>query len=81
MKRIPSLLNSSHLRKVTAYLLVYSVINAPVWAITSANITSATNAAATTAAGTTTVGVTADKAVVNWNNCKRSLNFDSLEKV
>jgi hypothetical protein len=34
MKRIPSLLNSSHLRKVTAYLLVYSVINAPVWAIT-----------------------------------------------
>jgi filamentous hemagglutinin family protein len=68
MKRLPSLLNSSHLRKVTAYLLVYSVINAPVWALTSANITSATNAAATSAAGTTTVGVTADKAVVNWNN-------------
>ena len=68
MKRLPSLLNNSHLRKVTAYLLVYSVINAPVWALTSSNITSATNAAAVTAAGTTTVGVTADKAVVNWNN-------------
>jgi filamentous hemagglutinin family protein len=68
MKRIPSLLNSSHLRKMTAYLLVWSLINGPAWALTSANITSATNAGAVTAAGTTTVGVTADKAVVNWNN-------------
>jgi filamentous hemagglutinin family protein len=68
MKRIPNLLNNSHLRKVTAYLLVCSVINAPVWALTNANITSATNAGATTVGSTTTVGVTADKALVNWNN-------------
>jgi filamentous hemagglutinin family protein len=68
MKRIPNLLNNSHLRKVTAYLLVYSVINAPVWALTSANVTSATHAAATTSGGNTAVAVTADRAVVNWNN-------------